>query len=133
MKKTSLRGKSFLVASKSAGREQIMRDPDWTAEFVRDVHRARGVSVSCISAFFYLSNSPAVRFSCISMVRKLMYPRSTTFLITCSECLLGIFLLLPPRGFFFYGVSHDLSVRLDLLGLVLLFRWCDRLLLTPRY
>ena len=46
VKKTSLLGKSFFVASKSAGREGIMRDPDWTAELVRDVHGARGVGVS---------------------------------------------------------------------------------------
>ena len=58
MKKTSLRGKSFFVASKSAGRERLMRDPDWTAVLVRDVHGARGVGVSMyVSLLLFLKFS----------------------------------------------------------------------------
>ena len=63
VKKTSLRGKSFFVASKSAGRERIMHDPDWTAEFVEDWHGARGVGVSMhVSLFLSLKFSGRMFF-----------------------------------------------------------------------
>ena len=115
----------------------MMHDPDWTAELVKDVHGARGVALSfdARSALFYLSNSPAVCFSCISILREFMYPRSTTFLIICSERLLR---KSPPLfsfpwrggGLCLYLYFHHLSVRLDLIRQALLLWWCARL---PRY
>ena len=43
--------------------------------------RTRRGLFPCMSAFFYLSKFPAVYYSCISIVREVMYSRSTTILI----------------------------------------------------
>ena len=56
MKKTSVTWKILdFVASESVARERIMRDPDWTAELVRDVHGARGVGCFHAPQPFFIS------------------------------------------------------------------------------
>ena len=132
MKTTWLRGKSFFVASKSAGRERILRDPDWTAELVRDVHGARGVDVSMhLSLFLSLKFSGRMLFMHLDCLRSHVlkkYYFSYHLQSMSSKIILPSFFF---GGLFYYPFPHDRGVRLDLIRLFLFLQWCVRLLLAP--
>ena len=100
-----------------------MPDPDWTAEFGRDVRGARGVDVSMHLSLFFI----------FQIFRPYVVHASRLFEKSCTR---HVLLFLSPAVnvfsesfplFFFGGLFvdlyfHDLSVRLDVIRLVLFLR-----------